>query len=946
MKKNYNLKFLRSITMMLALTVAFAAMPATLLAQAPIDPTASTTWDFTTVDTDGSGTGWDWVQSTKTLTLTNLNHTTSAGTALSVPDGTTIVLAGNNVITSTANSSSYGISSPNSLLITGDGSLTVSGGTQGIYGGYSGGSITINSGKVNATGGNYGITATGSGGIYGPGGTVIISGDAMVNAEGSGGIYGYSGITISDDAVVNVTSKSSSGFYGIHSSFGGININGGTITSNGGENGIRSNYGIAITGGNINVTGVNCGVYGSGGITISDCILIATGVNYGIYGTGGITISDCILIATGGSRAINPNFTVPNGYGYQVATNTDNTMGKQNGVSDGSFVVGSTHKYAKIGYGALDIPPPTLSAGSVNRTSDTEATIDFTTDEAGTAYYLVQNSGDSSPANTAVKAGTSLGTVASGANTGKAVTLTAGAKDIYVVVEDAAGNISEPLKIEAAAMPGTATIQTLFIDGVKFYDASLGGDLQLTDVPEKVIGDVVMTFSEPVKTHDGVLWIEGGSFSIGMTLSIYATYSNSNKTITRNITYSFEPDRDYTIRISEIEDIYGNLVSEDIFCTFSTVKTVAHTYTISASTLTSFGSMSVGYTPPASQTVTITNTGTGAVTLTQPTATNYNIGALSTTSLAAGATATFTVQPKAGLSAGNYNEVITISGNSGAATATVNANFTVTSGTPTTPPTTPPTLPDPPYIAGPASMTLLPGYAATSSEAFTVTGSSPVKVAKLSGDDRITWNSATKCLDIAAGLPVGIYEVRLRATNASTAIYTFTFTLTVAEPVFFLDLPKTFVGGTVAVTTTNANPYLAAAGSTVTLTVTPDAGYALEELTVYMSDGSGAATSAIVPLTCTGNVCTFKMPAHHITIVATFRQTATDNEQLTIDNGQLKAFAKDGILHISGLTANTEWRVYNVMGTLIHVGAGSARPLPSRGIYIVTDGKTTVKVVN
>ena len=694
-KKNYNFERLRSVMMMLALMAAFAAMPATVLAQAPIDPTASTTWDFTTVDTDGSGTGWNWVQSTKTLTLTNLNHTTSAGTALSVPDGTTIVLAGNNVITSTANSSSYGISSPNSLLITGDGSLTVSGGTQGIYGGYSGGSITINSGKVNATGGNYGITATGSGGIYGPGGTVIISGDAMVNAEGSGGIYGYSGITISDDAVVNVTSKSSSGFYGIYSSFGGINIKGGTITSNGGENGIRASDGIAITGGNINVTGVNCGVYGSGGITISDCILIATGVNYGIYGTGGITISDCILIATGGSRAINPNFTVPNGYGYQVATNTDNTMGKQNGVSDGSFVVGSTHKYAKIGYGALDIPPPTLSAGSVNRTSDTEATIDFTTDEAGTAYYLVQNSGDSSPANTAVKAGTSLGAVASGANTGKAVTLTAGAKDIYVVVEDAAGNISEPLKIEAAAMPGTATIQTLFIDGVKFYDASLGGDLQLTDVPEKVIGDVVMTFSEPVKTHDGVLWIEGGSFSIGMTLSIYATYSNSNKTITRNITYSFEPDRDYTIGISDIEDIYGNLVSEDIFCTFSTVKTVAHTYTISASTLTSFGSMSVGYTPPAPQTVTITNTGTGAVTLTQPTATNYNIGALSATSLAAGETATFTVQPKSGLTAGSRNETIAINGDNGAST-TVNASFTVTS--PVTPPPPPPPPPAKPVI--------------------------------------------------------------------------------------------------------------------------------------------------------------------------------------------------------------------------------------------------------
>ena len=98
---------------------------------------------------------------------------------------------------------------------------------------------------------------------------------------------------------------------------------------------------------------------------------------------------------------------------------------------------------------AGDNTPPQLSAGSVTRTSDIAATIDFTTDEAGTAYYLVLASGATAPSNSDVKTlGTSLGVVEVGANTSKAVTLTAGARDIYVVVEDAAGNISAPLKIE------------------------------------------------------------------------------------------------------------------------------------------------------------------------------------------------------------------------------------------------------------------------------------------------------------------------------------------------------------------------------------------------------------------------------------------------------------------------------------------------------------------
>ncbi|MDD6143722.1 MAG: choice-of-anchor D domain-containing protein, partial [bacterium] len=90
----------------------------------------------------------------------------------------------------------------------------------------------------------------------------------------------------------------------------------------------------------------------------------------------------------------------------------------------------------------------------------------------------------------------------------------------------------------------------------------------------------------------------------------------------------------------------------------------------------SFGSQIAGYTAPAAQTVTITNTGNQTVTLTQPIASSYTIGALSTTSLAPNGTATFTVTPKAGLSAGTYNESIVINTNS-TASANVSASFTV-----------------------------------------------------------------------------------------------------------------------------------------------------------------------------------------------------------------------------------------------------------------------------
>lgn len=100
-------------------------------------------------------------------------------------------------------------------------------------------------------------------------------------------------------------------------------------------------------------------------------------------------------------------------------------------------------------------------------------------------------------------------------------------------------------------------------------------------------------------------------------------------------------------------------------------------YSISASPATlNFGSIYDDQAAPAAQTVTITNTGNQRVTLTQPTADNYVIGTLSTTTLEPNATATFTVQPKAGLAAGSYEENLTISG-TGGTSASVALRFSV-----------------------------------------------------------------------------------------------------------------------------------------------------------------------------------------------------------------------------------------------------------------------------
>lgn len=110
-------------------------------------------------------------------------------------------------------------------------------------------------------------------------------------------------------------------------------------------------------------------------------------------------------------------------------------------------------------------------------------------------------------------------------------------------------------------------------------------------------------------------------------------------------------------------------------CAVTVTEKPVYSITASPAAL-NFGSIYDDQAAPAAQTVTVTNTGNQSVTLSQPTAAHYEIGNLSATELEPGATATFTVQPKAGVSAGTYNEILTISGDNDAS-AEIALTFTV-----------------------------------------------------------------------------------------------------------------------------------------------------------------------------------------------------------------------------------------------------------------------------
>ena len=151
----------------------------------------------------------------------------------------------------------------------------------------------------------------------------------------------------------------------------------------------------------------------------------------------------------------------------------------------------------------------------------------------------------------------------------------------------------------------------------------------------------------------------------------YKWYEGSSTTA-----FSEEPE----VKVSPTETtIYKVVVNDTIEEKAATVKVpvtlVTHTITASPAEI-EFAARNAGYTRPDAQTVKITNTGNGAVTLNQLSVTNFDVGEFTKTTLEAGETATFTVQPKTNMAVGSYNETIKVSTDKGTS-AEVKVNFTV-----------------------------------------------------------------------------------------------------------------------------------------------------------------------------------------------------------------------------------------------------------------------------
>lgn len=230
--------------------------------------------------------------------------------------------------------------------------------------------------------------------------------------------------------------------------------------------------------------------------------------------------------------------------------------------------------------GAAAAQKPTVTAGTVNRIDEKNATVKFTSSKAGTYYYEVVEGAAAVP---------SIDTTGAGvACTTKETTIdlnnlsSSSEKDIYIKVKDEAGNISEALKINipksiAVAKLSTVTIATdnTTLESTKTGKLSISGKLENSSDADLSKAKIEYISSNPdivSVDENGVITAKNaGSADITAKVTLFETVVNSNTITISSVVESSVVDKSNLIsKIVQAQDLFNKAVEGDLVGQYKT----------------------------------------------------------------------------------------------------------------------------------------------------------------------------------------------------------------------------------------------------------------------------------------------------------------------------------------------------------------------------------------
>lgn len=451
-------------------------------------------------------------------------------------------------------------------------------------------------------------------------GKTIDSGSVCAIKHGGIGI-----LTITDSSPETegkIISRAEAGVDTVQLQGGNLMLSGGGLINNGDGFAIYSGSGdVTISGGQVN--SAKSAIASNGNVILSGGTVSATGldeVGILIFGDYKISITGGTLIIKGAGSAIENLPDLSSYVNVKITASKNQTDGTDTSVISKKDI--DTDEKVRA-YKYLKFEPASALSGTATITNTTPRIGDTLTasldggNNTGTLTYVWKVDG--------IQVGTGASYKVNVAALGKSITL-----EIASSVETGTVAATPTTAVAKKAGPPAPAAPTLV---------------------SKTHNTIILTANDVYEfSNDGVEWKADTVFVGLIANTAYTLYQ----------------------RVAETADTEPSAASKGF-----RVTTDVDTYTITASpTTVNFGSLTVGYSAPDAETITITNTGNSSLTLTQPTSSNYTIGALSTTTLAAGGWATFTLTPKSGLEVGNYNETLTINTDHGT-NARVELSFTV-----------------------------------------------------------------------------------------------------------------------------------------------------------------------------------------------------------------------------------------------------------------------------
>lgn len=186
-----------------------------------------------------------------------------------------------------------------------------------------------------------------------------------------------------------------------------------------------------------------------------------------------------------------------------VTLDTDNVLKIFAEQINGDYLTDYASGTVDISVTAPDITIPILTKGTTSRISDSDATVKFTSNEAGTYFYNIDS----------VVTDTSAGgtTCDTSEQTITLSSLTAGIHDIYIVVKDAAGNVSDnTFNIPISAFVASMTDE----EKVAAAKASIEAALSNLSVSNSATADDIFIIAQNATLYDvAVEWDSTSGFS-------------------------------------------------------------------------------------------------------------------------------------------------------------------------------------------------------------------------------------------------------------------------------------------------------------------------------------------------------------------------------------------------------------------------------------------------